>query len=85
MRVVVANVASELKLPRISSNFCTVLFRTLRWSKWLREVMQLQFNEHSVCNMDILFFFKIALFLQESWLNARGGSSSTAFLRKELG
>ena len=42
MRAVVANGASELKLPRI---FTVVLFRALRWSIWLREVMQLQFNE----------------------------------------
>jgi hypothetical protein len=78
-------VSCELKLPRISSNFSTVLFSTLRWSIWLREVMQLQFNEHPVCYMDTLFFFKIALFLQDSWLKARGGSSTTAFLRQELG
>ena len=82
MKAVVANGASELKLPRI---FSVVLFRTLCWSIWLREVMQLQFNEYPVCNMDILFFFKIALFLQESWLKARGGSSTTAFLRQEFG
>ena len=43
--------------------------------------MQLQFDECAVCNMDTLFFFKIALFLQESWLKARGDASITAFLR----
>ena len=47
--------------------------------------MQLQFNERPVCNMDTIFFFIIALFLQESWLKARSGSSTTAFLRQELG
>jgi hypothetical protein len=47
--------------------------------------MQLQFDECAVCNMDIRFFFKIALFLQDSWLKARGGSSTTAALRQEFG
>ena len=76
MRAVVADGVSELKLTKI---FSVVLFRTLRWSMWQRD--HAAFNSTNIQFVTRTFsFFEIALFLQESWLKARGDPSSTASL-----